>query len=137
MARKKSSILTDAELRLMDVLWEKGAGTVSDVTDALTKSLPESPPLHYSTVLTTLRILEQKGYLKHAKDGRAFIYKPIVDKDQARDGAVNHLLRRFFGDSPELLVLSLVQKNKIDAAEFSRIQKRIAEAETKKEKNKP
>jgi predicted transcriptional regulator len=127
MARKKSAGLTDGELRLMDVLWEKGAATVSDVAEAL-------PPLHYSTVLTTLRILEQKGYLKHAKEGRAFIYKPVVDKDQARDGAVNHLLRRFFDGSPELLVLNLVQGKKIHPAEFSRIQKRIAEAKEVKKR---
>jgi predicted transcriptional regulator len=127
VARKKSAGLTDGELRLMDVLWEIGSGTVSDVVEAL----PKSVPLHYSTVLTTLRILETKGYLKHVKEGRAFIYKPVVGKDQAREGAVNHLLRRFFEGSPELLVLSLVEGKKIDAREFGRIQKRIAEAEKK------
>ncbi len=130
MARKKSAGLTDGELRLMDILWERGACTVSDVVDAM----PQSRPLHYSTVLTTLRILETKGYLKHVKEGRAFIYKPVVDKDQARDGAVNHLLRRFFEGSPELLVLSLVQRKKIDAGEFGRIQERIARAEKKEKK---
>ena len=129
MARKKSLGLTDGELRLMDVIWERGAATVSEVVEAL----PPSLPLHYSTVLTTLRILETKGYLKHVKEGRAFIYKPVVDKDQARDGALNHLLRRFFEGSPELLVLSLVRGKKIDAQEFNRIQKRIAEAETTRE----
>ena len=76
MARKKSAGLTDGELRLMDVLWEMGSGTVSDVMDAL----PKSVPLHYSTVLTTLRILETKGYLKHVKESRAFVYKPVVGK---------------------------------------------------------
>jgi len=129
LARKKSLGLTDGELRLMDVIWERGAATVSEVVEAL----PPSLPLHYSTVLTTLRILETKGYLKHVKEGRAFIYKPVVDKDQARDGALNHLLRRFFEGSPELLVLSLVRGKKIDAQEFNRIQKRIAEAETTRE----
>lgn len=124
MARKKSAGLTDGELRLMDVIWEKGSATVSEVVEAM----PESLPLHYSTVLTTLRILETKGYLTHVKEGRAFIYKPAVDKNQARDGAVNQLLRRFFEDSPELLVLNLVQGKKIDPDEFGRIQKRIAEA---------
>lgn len=123
MARKKSAGVTDGELRLMDVLWERGAATVSEVVEALPKSLP----LHYSTVLTTLRILESKGYLKHVKEGRAFVYKPVIGKQQAREGAVSHLLRRFFEGSPELLVLSLVEGKKIDAEEFSRIQKRIAE----------
>jgi predicted transcriptional regulator len=135
MARKKSAGLTDGELRLMDVLWDRGSATVSDVVDALARSLP----LHYSTVLTTLRILETKGYIRHVKEGRAFIYKPVVGKDQARDGAVSQLLRRFFDGSPELLALSLVMGKKIDPEEFSRIQKRIADTtadETKKEKTK-
>jgi predicted transcriptional regulator len=136
VARKKSAGLTDAELRLMDVLWERGSGTVSDVVEALAIS----SPLHYSTVLTTLRILETKGYLKHVKEGRAFVYKAVVGKEQARAGAVTHLLRRFFEGSPELLVLNLVQQKKIDPQEFSRIQERIERAETptdrKKEKKK-
>ena len=130
MARKKSAGLTDGELRLMEVLWEKGAATVSEVAEAV----PES--LHYSTVLTTLRILETKGYLKHVKEGRAFIYKPVVARDEARDGAVSHLLRRFFEGSPELLVLSLVEGKKIDPAEFTRIQKRIADAASPTRKDK-
>jgi predicted transcriptional regulator len=128
VARKKSAGLTDGELRLMEVLWERGAATVSDVVEALPKSLP----LHYSTVLTTMRILEKKGYLKHVKEGRAFVYKPVVDKEEAREGAVSQLLRRFFEGSPELLVLSLVEGKKIDAEEFGRIQKRIAEERDKR-----
>ena len=124
MARKKSAGLTDGELRLMDVIWEKGAATVSEVVEALT----ESPPLHYSTVLTTLRVLETKGYLEHVKAGRAFIYKPLVQKDDARDNAVTHLLRRFFDGSPEALMLNLVRKKKIAPEEFARVQKRIADA---------
>ena len=132
MARGKTTGLTDGELRLMDILWERGAGTVADVVEGL----PPSLPLHYSTVLTTLRVLETKGYLKHVKEGRAFIYKPIVDKDQARDNAVVHLLRRFFEDSPEMLVLNLVRRKKIHPDEFSRIQKRIAEAAAARERKK-
>ncbi len=124
MARKKSAGLTDGELRLMEIIWKLGAGTVADVVNALPKSIP----LHYSTVLTTMRILERKGYLKHVKEGRAFVYKPVVGKDQARDGALAHLLRRFFEGSPELLMLSLVQQKKIDADEFGRIQERIRKA---------
>jgi len=68
VARKKSRTLTEAELRLMEVLWEKGRATVGDVTNSL-----GSPPIAYNTVLTTMRILEQKGFVRHEEEGRAFV----------------------------------------------------------------
>jgi predicted transcriptional regulator len=123
LARQKSPNLTDAELRLMEVLWQKGSASVSEVVDAL----PHKVPLHYSTVLTTLRILETKGYLGHEKEGRAFIYRPRIGRDQVREKAVSHLLRRFFEGSPELLMLNLVSREKISAAELKRLKQRIAE----------
>jgi len=126
VARKKSPYLTDAELRLMDVLWEKREATVSDVADAL----PNHPALAYSTVLTTLRILENKGFVRHTKDGRAFVYHPIVDRAQARESAVTHLVRRFFQNSPELLMLNLLDKKKVDAAEMRRLRRKIEETES-------
>ncbi len=126
MARKKSSHLTDAELRLMDVLWEKGSATVSDVVEAL----PKNPQLAYSTVLTTMRILENKGYLRHTKDGRAFVYHPVVGREQARQSAVSHLVHRFFENSPELLMLNLIEGRKIDSEELKRLRQRIQEAKS-------
>ncbi|HWB82520.1 MAG TPA: BlaI/MecI/CopY family transcriptional regulator [Bryobacteraceae bacterium] len=123
MARKKSPGLTDAELRLMDVLWSKGSATVSDVLAAL----PQNIPLAYSTVLTTLRILERKGYVKHRKEGRAFIYRPVIARDQEREKAVTHVLRRFFEGSPELLMLNLVEKRGITQEELEHLRRRIAE----------
>lgn len=126
MARKKSPGLTDAELRLMEVVWDKGSATVSDVVEAL----PDRVNLAYSTVLTTLRILEQKGYLKHRKEGRAFIYQPVVGRDQAREKAVTHLVRRFFEGSPGLLMLNLVEGRKIGRDELEELKRRIAEDES-------
>jgi predicted transcriptional regulator len=125
MPRKKTSGLTDAELRLMEVLWRIGPSTVADVTVAL----PPEVPLAYSSVLTTLRILETKGYLQHRKDGRAFIYEPIVARDEVRENAVTHLLRRFFENSPEQLMLNLIDGRKIGAKQLQRLRKRIEEAE--------
>ncbi|SPE34848.1 MarR family transcriptional regulatory protein [Candidatus Sulfopaludibacter sp. SbA3] len=125
LARKRSPSLTDAELRLMEVVWQKGSATVSDVVEAL----PARVNLAYSTVLTTLRILEQKGYLKHSKEGRAFVYQSLIGRDQARENAVTHLLRRFFEGSPELLMLNLVEGNKIRPEELQRLRRRIAEEE--------
>ena len=123
MARKKSPNLTDAELRLMEVVWQKGKATVSEVVDGL----PADAPPAYSTVLTMLRILENKGYLRHTKEGRAFVYRPAVAREKARESAIGHLLRRFFENSPELLMLNLLEGKKIGAKELARLRQRIAE----------
>jgi predicted transcriptional regulator len=125
VARKKSPHLTDAELRLMNVLWERNSATVAEVCEGL----PKDPPLAYSTVLTTMRILEAKGYVRHHKTGRAFVYQPLVPREQARENAVKHLVRRFFENSPELLMLNLMEGKKIDAAELKRLRQRIEDAE--------
>lgn len=125
MARKKSPTLTEAEVKLMNVLWARGASTVHDVLDAL----PADPPLAYSTVLTTLRILEDKGYLKHKKDGRAFLYVPRVPREQAQRSAMRLLLSRFFENSAEQLVLNILKHEKLDAAELRRLRRTIQEAE--------
>jgi len=123
VARKKTPGLTDAELRLMEVLWERGAATVADVVESFSKETP----LAYSTVLTTLRILENKGYLRHSKQGRAFVYEPLIGREEARESAVSHLLGRFFEGSPEQLVLNLINAGKIDPEEIARLRKRIEE----------
>ena len=117
MARKKSPTLTEAELRLMEVLWERGKSTVNEVADAVSGSAP----LAYSSVLTTLRILERKGYLRHAKEGRAFVYEPVVGRGEAGRSAVRYVLSRFFGNSPELLVLNMLEDEEIDQKELERL----------------
>ncbi|MFK7844594.1 MAG: BlaI/MecI/CopY family transcriptional regulator [Rhodothermales bacterium] len=124
MARKKSSTLTDAELRLMEIVWDRGPSTVQDVVDAL----PADTPLAYSTVLTMLRILEQKAYLTHKKDGRAYVYESVVEKGEAQRGALQHLMKRFFDDSPELLVLNLMENSEFDAADLERLKSMIDSA---------
>ena len=103
MSRKKSLILTDHELRLMEVLWQRGRGTVADVVEALAP-----PRLAYSTVLTTLRTLEQKGYIAHEEEGRAYVYSPLVERGDAAKSAMHHVLGRFFGNSPGALAVTLL-----------------------------
>lgn len=105
MPPRKSETLTEAELRLMDVLWLKGSATVQQVLDAL----PEKPALAYNSVLTTIRVLENKGYLEHVKDGRAHIYKPILEREEATRSEIRHLVSRFFKNSHELLVLNILE----------------------------
>ncbi len=125
MPRKQSTTLTGAELRLMDILWRKGEATVSNVVNAL----PENQPLAYTTVLTMLRILEQKGYLKHEKQSRAFVYYPVIGRDEARRRAVKDVVSRFFNNSPELLVLNMLEDEQINAEELSRLKQMIQESE--------
>lgn len=124
MARKKSPNLTEAELRLMDVIWEKGEATVSEVAEALPRELG----LAYNTVLTTMRILEEKGFLRHtkSKEGRAFVYRAVVGRDEASRTALRYLVSRFFRNSPELLVLNLLEDEELSRKELGRIRALLA-----------
>ena len=124
MARRKSETLTEVELELMDVLWDKGQATVTDIVEAL----PEER-LAYSSVLTMMRILEQKGYVAHEKEGRAFIYRPIVDRRQAQQSVIGYLLKRFFDNSPEQLVVNLLEHEEVGPREVKRLKKMIGETQ--------
>ena len=129
MARPRSANLTEAELRLMDVIWEKGRATVAEVAEALPKELG----LAYNTVLTTMRILEDKGYLKHSKpkEGRAFVYRAVVTREQASRSAVRHLLRRFFSNSAEALVLNLLEDENLSERELARVRELLKDDSAK------
>ncbi len=121
MGRKKSTTLTDAELRVMQVLWQRDEATVGEVQQVLSRKIP----LAYSTVLTTLRILEQKGYVIHTKSGRAFVYSAVVDLSEARQSALQHLLRKFFKNSAGQLVLNILDQEKLSIAELEHLRKKI------------
>ncbi len=125
MPRKKSPTLTDAELRLMDVIWTLGSANTTDVL----KALPGDDQLAYTTVLTTLRILEDKGYLRHTKDGKSFVYHPLVDRASVRQSALRHLVSRFFQNSPELLVSNLIADEQLSPKDLQRLKKMIQESE--------
>ncbi|HEY1681466.1 MAG TPA: BlaI/MecI/CopY family transcriptional regulator [Candidatus Tumulicola sp.] len=118
MSRKKSLTLTDHELRLMEVLWERGRATVADVVDAL---LP--PPLAYTTVLTTLRTLEQKGYVAHQGEGRAYVYRPLVAREHAAKSAIKHILDRFFKNSPGDFAVALLDDTHLSDADVLKIKR--------------
>jgi BlaI family penicillinase repressor len=124
MPRPPSPALTDAEARVMSVLWRKESATVADVVAALKKKRPVA----YTTVQTILRILEDKGYVTHEKVARAFIFRPRVDERQARRRALKHVASRLFNDSLSQLVLNVLEDGQIDAEELSRLKKLIEEA---------
>ena len=117
MARSKSATLTEAELRIMNVLWDRGSATVHEVLEAL----PTKPALAYNSVLTIIRILEKKGYAKHVKDQRAHVYLPQVDRKDATRFEVRQLVSRFFVNSHEHLVLNVLEETGIDAEELDRV----------------
>jgi len=114
---RQSETLTAAELRIMNVLWLKGSGTVQSILD----SLSEKPALAYNSVLTTIRVLERKGYLEHSKDGRAHVYVPRVGQKEATRSEISHLASRFFKNSHEDLVLNILEEQGIDAEEIDRL----------------
>jgi predicted transcriptional regulator len=119
MPPKKSATLTEAELRIMKLLWRRGDSAVSDLVAAMPDTLA------YNSVLTTIRILEQKGYVRHRQEGRAFIYCACVAEDDAGRVEVRHVLQRFFGNSREKLLLSLIGDEEITPAELERLRDAI------------
>jgi BlaI family transcriptional regulator, penicillinase repressor len=124
---RQSETLTEAELRVMKVLWVRGSGTVQQVLD----SIEEKPTLAYNSILTTIRILERKGYLKHIKDGRAYIYAPVVQQQEATRSEIRHLVGRFFKNSHEDLVLNILEDQGITPEELSRLRKMLIRSEAK------
>lgn len=124
MPPKKSITLTEAELRIMKLLWTRGESVVSDLVAAL----PDGETLAYNSVLTTIRILEQKGYVDHRQEGRAFVYRPSVAEYEAGRSEVRHVLSRFFGNSRERLLLSLLGDDEISPDELKRLREAIQNA---------
>ena len=119
MPPRTSPTLTEAELRIMNVLWLKGSATVQQILDGL----PARPPLAYNSVLTTVRILEKKGYVKHLKEARAHIYLPLVGRKEATRFEIRHLVNRFFENSHELLVMNILEDSSIDDEELQRLRR--------------
>src|SRR5438270_13994187 len=101
----------------MEVLWEVGPATVHQVMEAL----PAKVPLAYNSVLTTIRILEKKGYVQHVKEGRAHVYMPLVGREEATRFEIKNLVGRFFRNSHELLLLNILEDKSISADELSRL----------------
>ena len=127
MPPRQSDTLTEAELRIMNVLWEMGSGTVQQVLDSIT----QTPALAYNSVLTTIRVLERKGYLKHLKDRRAHVYTPLVGQQEAKRSEIRHLVSRFFKNSQEQLVLNLLEDQGIGQEEIDRLREMLIQRDAK------
>ena len=119
MPRKKTRTLTNAEHRIMEVIWARGSATVAEVVEALKGEDA------YTTILTLMRILKVKGYLSSRKEGRAFVFVPRVDRDTAARKAVHQLLSKFFAGSPSELVLSFLREEELTPEELDAIKRKI------------
>ena len=129
MPPKQSETLTEAELRIMEVLWRKGSCTVQQVLDWLASALA------YNSVLTTIRTLEKKGLVKHIKDGRAHVYRPLVARSEATRSEISHLAHRFFENSREMLVLNILEDRGVDADELQRLRQLLEQTQPNDSKN--
>ena len=127
MPPKKTATLTNAEHRIMEVVWAKGSATVAEVVEALQGKDA------YTTILTLMRILKAKGFLSSRTEGRAFVFYPRVDRNTAARKAVHQLLGKFFGGSPSELVLTFLREEKLTPEELDAIKRRILE--TKEERS--
>lgn len=114
-------VLTDRELDIMNVLWDRGSGTVAEVQEDLADELA------YTTVLTVLRTLEEKGHVVHEEEGRAHRYHPAVERHRARESALERMVRRLFSGSPELLMSHLVEDEDLSQKELERVRRLLEE----------
>jgi len=124
MARRRSVPLTEAEQRLMEIVWSAGPATVGQIVDAI----PEAERPAYNTVQTIMKILERKGYVEHRAEGRAFVYQTVVDRDAAARTALSHVMQRFFGGSPRALALNLIEGDHLTEDELDELQRTIRRA---------
>ena len=125
MPPRRSNTLTEAELRLMRLLWRLGECSVQDLVSAM----PADGRLAYNSVLTTIRILESKGYVEHRQDGRAFLYTAVVAEHDAQQSEVRNVIGRFFENSREKLMLAVLGDGQVSAEELARLKQAIADAE--------
>jgi predicted transcriptional regulator len=114
-------IFTERELDVMNVLWNLGTGTVADVREGIRDDLA------YTTVLTILRTLEEKGYVGHEEEGRAYRYHPLVERDRAQTSALRRMTRKLFDGSTEMLLTRLVSDRDLEDEEIRRLQELLSE----------
>ncbi|MEM9234645.1 MAG: BlaI/MecI/CopY family transcriptional regulator [Pseudomonadota bacterium] len=129
MARPSSPTLTEAESRIMAILWERGEATVREVTDALSAK----HDLAYTTVLTTIRIMSDKGYVDFRKEGRAHVYRPALSRTGARKRALGSVLSSLFEGSPRRLAQHLIEDDSLTLEDIEALRKDLLERQKKGE----
>lgn len=130
--RSKIKILlpTDAELLILDALWELGEGTVEDVVNRS----PSNPRANYKTVQTLLRIMENKGFVRHTLRGRAFVFMSCVTRDEIGRVSAKRLVDRNFQGSRTAMLMNLLDSNHIKEEELDELEKLIQQYRERKAK---
>ena len=121
---KRMQSLSRREREMMDIIFRDGKATALEVMDAMTE------PPSYSAVRATLRVLEQKGLLRHEDDGTRYVYRPTLNREKARQSALDHLLATFFDGSAANVVATLIERSgeELSAEDLDRIAKLIEKA---------
>lgn len=119
---QQPAALSRRERQIMDIVYRRGRATAAEVLD----DLPDPPT--YSAVRAALRLLEEKGQLRHEQDGQRYVYLPTVSRDRARTSALKHVVRTFFGGSAEQVVNALVEEERLSRAELDRLAELIERA---------
>jgi len=122
---QRKPFLYKRELQIMKIIWEKGKATVRDIYEQL--RLREK--IAYTTVSTILTSLEEKGFLKHDVDGRAYVYKPLIAKNEVSQGMLQDLLERLFDGSTEMLLNTLVKTKNLSKDDLEELWERVFESE--------
>jgi BlaI family transcriptional regulator, penicillinase repressor len=112
-----SIILTRQELQIMKVVWEMGVATVKEVCDIMA----QAKPVAYTTILTLMGILEEKGALVHTRSGRAFLYNPLLSRRQATRNQIRDVVNRFFDGSPEKLIEDILENEVLDCDQLGNV----------------
>ncbi len=133
MTRKQTPKLTEGELRIMEEVWALGEASVKAVADRLADRDKPGGGAAYTTVQTMMGILEDKGFLNHHKQGRAFVYKPLVEREQARARALRQILGSFFGGDASALIQNLIKDEAIDLIEFERLREQVMMLDSRSE----
>ena len=126
---KKARVLTPLERRIMQVLWDGGAGNVQKVLQGLTGE----PHLAYTTVQTTLNVLQRKGKVKRKLVGRSYEYSAIVSQEAANSHAIKDVLQKVFRGSVDDLLLALVRSKRLDARKLADLQEKLQASESSEE----
>ncbi|MBW8809919.1 MAG: BlaI/MecI/CopY family transcriptional regulator [Lysobacter sp.] len=127
MARPASPTLTQSEQAILEVLWDKDEASVREVADELSRHKPAA----YTTVLTMFNVLAKKGFVTHRQEGRAFIYRAAISREQARKQALDHLLQQFFDGSPNLLAQHLLDRHDVDRTELKTLRDKVSAAKAR------
>jgi predicted transcriptional regulator len=127
MPRKPSKTFTDKELEIMQIIWEMGEASIKQIQERLPGNK------HYNSILTIIRVLEQKGHLAHREEGRTYIYSAKEEQETARRRVLDHLVNHVFGGSVSSLLLNLVDRGDLTSEDLDAVRKRIKSQEIDEE----